>query len=60
MNSTMEPLHVPEGPITRSKEKKIQEMFTLHLQKLATSHEATNNFETKIIYNVSSISQDEN
>ena len=49
MNSTMEPLHVPEEPITRSKTKKIQDMFTLHLQKLATSYEATNNLFTMLV-----------
>ena len=61
VNSSMiEPLHVPEEPITRSKAKNIQEIFKLHLQKLANSHEVANTFEPQIIYNVSSISQDEN
>ena len=36
MNSTADPLHVPEGPIIRSKVKNIQEAYTLHLQKLAS------------------------
>ena len=36
MNSTTDPLHVPEGPITRSKVKKIQEAYTSHLQRLAS------------------------
>ncbi|KAA0032636.1 Transposon Ty3-I Gag-Pol polyprotein [Cucumis melo var. makuwa] len=30
-------LHVPEGPITKCKAKKIQEAFTLHVQKLANA-----------------------
>ena len=33
MNPTIDHVHVPEGPITRSKVKKIQEAYTLHLQK---------------------------
>ena len=58
VNSIIEALHVSERPIIRSKAKKIQEIFTLHLQKLANSHEVINNFEPKIIYNVSLMSQD--
>ena len=53
VNSMMEPLHVPKRPITKRKAKKTQDIFTLHLQKLANSHEATNNIESKIIYYVS-------
>ena len=47
MNSTADPLHVPEGPITRSKVKKIEESYTLHLQKLASVEAETKNFELK-------------
>ena len=36
MNPTTDHVHVPEGPITRSKVQKIQEAYTLHLQKLAS------------------------
>ena len=36
MNPTTDHVHVPVGPITRSKVKKIQEAYTLHLQKLAS------------------------
>ncbi|TYK22485.1 F15O4.13 [Cucumis melo var. makuwa] len=32
-------LHVPEGPITKRKAKKIQEAFTLHVRKLANHNE---------------------
>ena len=50
MNSTADPLHVPEGPITRSKIKKIQEAYTLHLQKLASVQVETKTFEPKNLY----------
>ena len=53
------PLHVPEGPITRSKAKKIQEAFTLHVQKLANTQRKAENIEPKFFYNVSSTSQEE-
>ena len=36
MNSTVDLLYVPEGSITKSKVKKIQEAYTLHLWKLAS------------------------
>ncbi|KAA0057648.1 putative polyprotein [Cucumis melo var. makuwa] len=49
-------LHVPEGPITKRKAKKIQEAFTLHVQKLANAQRETKNFELKFLYNVSSAS----
>ncbi|KAA0067526.1 Transposon Ty3-I Gag-Pol polyprotein [Cucumis melo var. makuwa] len=52
-------LHVPEGPITKHKAKKIQEAFTLHVQKLANAQRETKNFELKFLYNVSSASQEE-
>ncbi|KAA0051909.1 Transposon Ty3-I Gag-Pol polyprotein [Cucumis melo var. makuwa] len=52
-------LHVPEGPITKRKAKKIQEAFTLHVQKLANAQRETKNFELKFLYNVSSASQEE-
>ncbi|KAA0063387.1 Transposon Ty3-I Gag-Pol polyprotein [Cucumis melo var. makuwa] len=52
-------LHVPEGPITKRKAKKIQEAFTMHVQKLANAQRETKNFELKFLYNVSSASQEE-
>ncbi|TYK09768.1 Transposon Ty3-I Gag-Pol polyprotein [Cucumis melo var. makuwa] len=52
-------LHIPEGPITKRKAKKIQEAFTLHVQKLANAQRETENFEPKFLYNVSSASQEE-
>ena len=60
MDSINNPLHVPEGPITRNKTKKIQEAFTLHVQKLANAQRETENFERKFLYNVSSASQEDN
>ena len=48
VHSMIELLDVPEGPITRSKTKKIQEIFTLHLKKQANSHKVTKSFEQKI------------
>ena len=60
MDSINNPLHVPEGPITRIKTKKIQESFTLHVQKLANAQREVENFEPKFLYNVSSASQEEN
>ena len=53
MNSTADSLHVPKGPITRSKVKKIQEAYTLHLQKLASVHVETKTFEPKNLYSIS-------
>ena len=38
-------MHVLEGPITRSKAKKIQEAFTLHVQKLKNAQREAENFE---------------
>ncbi|TYK18910.1 Retrovirus-related Pol polyprotein from transposon 17.6 [Cucumis melo var. makuwa] len=52
-------LHVPEGQITKRKAKKIQEAFTLHVQKLANAQREIKNFESKFLYNVSSASQEE-
>ncbi|KAA0067206.1 hypothetical protein E6C27_scaffold418G00080 [Cucumis melo var. makuwa] len=52
-------LHVPEGPITKRKAKKIQEAFTLHVQKLENAQREIKNFEPKFLYNVSSASQEE-
>ncbi|KAA0048153.1 reverse transcriptase [Cucumis melo var. makuwa] len=52
-------LHVPKGLITKRKAKKIQEAFTLHVQKLANAQRETKNFELKFLYNVSSASQEE-
>jgi hypothetical protein len=60
MDSINNPLHVPEGPITRSKAKKIQEAFTLHVQRLANEQQEAKEFEPKFLYNVSSASQEEN
>ena len=48
MNPTTDHVHVPEGPITRSKVKKIQEAYTLHLQKLAIVPVETRTFVPKI------------
>ncbi|KAA0040925.1 putative retrotransposon polyprotein [Cucumis melo var. makuwa] len=39
MDSINNLLHVPEGPITKRKAKKIQEAFKLHVQKLANAYE---------------------
>lgn len=55
MTSTIEPLQMLEGAITRNKTKKIQEIFALHLQKVENTHWATNSFVPKMIYNVSSM-----
>ncbi|KAA0057114.1 gag protease polyprotein [Cucumis melo var. makuwa] len=52
-------LHVPGGPFTKSKAKKIQDAFTLHVQKLANAQRETKNFELKFLYNVSSAIQEE-
>ena len=60
MNSTADPLHVPEGPITRSKVKKIQEAYTLHLQKLASVAVETKTFEPKNLYSISISNQEDN
>ena len=38
MDSINNPLHAPEGPFTRSKAKKIQEAFTLHMLKIWQMH----------------------
>lgn len=57
-DSTIEPLHVPEGAITRSRKRRFN-TFTPHLQKIANSREETKNFEAKFMYNVSSMSQEE-
>ena len=59
MNSTADPLHVPEGPIT-SKVKKIQEAYTLHLQKLASVPVETKTFEPKNLYNINISNQEDN
>lgn len=48
MMSTIEPLHMPKGPITRSKTKKIHKIFVIHLQKLVNSYQAANNFDKKL------------
>ena len=48
MNPTTDHVHVPEGPITRSKVKKIQEAYTLHLQKLASVPVETKTLRPKI------------
>ena len=59
MNSTTDPLHVPEGPITRIKVKKIQEAYTLHLQKLARVQVETKTFEPKNLYSISISNQED-
>ena len=53
MNSTTDPLQVPKGPITRSKVKKIQEAYTLHLQRLANVQVETKTFERNFFYSIS-------
>ena len=60
MDSINNPLHVLEGPTTRSKAKKIQEAFTLHVQKLTNVQREAENFEPNFLHNVSSASQEEN
>ena len=60
MNSTADPLHVPEGPITRSKVKKIQETYTLHLQKLAMYRLKQRLLSTKIFIALSISNQEDN
>ena len=60
MNSTADPLHVLEGPITRSKVKKIQEAYTLHLRKLASVQVETKTFELKNLYSISISNQEDN
>ena len=60
MNSTTDPLHVPEGPITRSEVKKIQEAYTLHLQRLASVQVETKTFELKNLYSISISNQENN
>ena len=60
MNPTTDHVHVPEGPITRSKVKKIQEAYTLHLQKLASVPVETKTFEPKNLYNISISNQEDN
>ena len=60
MNPTTDHVHVPEGPITRSKVKKIQEAYTLHLQKLASVQVETKSFEPKNLYSISISNQEDN
>ena len=60
MNSTTDPLHVPEEPITRSKVKKILEAYTLHLQKLASVQVETKTFEPKNLYSINISNQENN
>ena len=60
MNSTTDPLHVLEGPITRSKVKKIQEAYTLHLQRLASVQVESKTFEPKNLYSISVSNQENN
>ena len=60
MNSTADPLHVPGGPITRSKVNKIQEAYTLHLRKLASVQVETKTFEPKNLYSIGISNQEDN
>ena len=60
MNSTTDPLYVPEGLITRSKVKKIQEAYTLHLRNLASVQVETKTFEPKNLYSISISNQEDN
>ena len=60
MNPTTDHVHVPEGPITRSKVKKIQEAYTLHLQKPASVPVETMTFEPKFFYSISISNQEDN
>ena len=59
MNPTTDHMHVPEEPITRSKVKKIQEAYTLHLQKLASVPVETKTFEPKNLYRISISNQED-
>ena len=59
MNSTADPLYVPEGAITRSKVKKIQEAYTLHIQRLASVQVETKSFEPKNLYSISLSNQED-
>ena len=60
MNPTTDHVHVPEGPITRSKVKKIQEAYTLHLQKLASVPVETRTFVPKNLYIIRISNQEDN
>ena len=60
MNSTTDPLHVPERPITRSKVKKIQQAYTFHLQRLASVQVEIKTFEPKNLYSISISNQENN
>ena len=53
MNSTNDTLHVSEEPITRSKAKKIQEAYILHLQRPANLQVEIKTFEPKNLYSIS-------
>ena len=60
MNSTTNHLHVLEGPITRSKVKKLQNAYTLHLQRLNNVQIETDTFEPKNLYSISISNQENN
>ena len=60
MNSTPDPLYVPEEPITRIKVKKFQETYTVHLQKLASVQVETKTFEPKNLYSISISNKEDN
>jgi len=49
-----------EARLRRSKVKKIQEPYTLHLQKLASVPVETKTFEPKNLYSISISNQEEN
>ena len=67
MNSTADRLHVPEGPITKIKVKKVQEAYTLHIQRLASVQVETKlavqvetkTFEPKNLYSISISNQED-
>ena len=60
MNPITDHVHVPEGPIARSKVMKIQEAYTLHLQKLASVLVETKTFEPKNLDSISITNQEDN
>ena len=60
MNPTTDHVQVPEGPITRSKVKKIQEAYTLHRQKLANVPVETRIFVPKNLYSIRISNQEDN
>ena len=60
MNPTTDHFHVPERAITRSNTKKIQEAYTLHLQKLTSVPVETRTFVPKNLYRIRISNQENN